>query len=117
MKILNFSGWIFTKRWAFFDLWKRSNIWYVVSEYDWINNLCDDESYLLEPNYFPGADNFYHLSGAILSAFSNGVGLALDGKITTSYNLSDNDLNEIKKEVEQLKGRIIFFKSVYISSE
>jgi F0F1-type ATP synthase delta subunit len=45
------------------------------------------------------------------------VGLALDGKITTSYNLSDNDLNEIKKEVEQLKGRIIFFKSVYISSE
>ena len=45
------------------------------------------------------------------------MGLALDGKITTSYNLSDNDLNEIKKEVEQLKNRVVFFKSVDISSE
>mgnify|MGYP006175385453 FL=1 len=96
---------------------KLSNIWYVVSEYDWISNLCDDESYLLEPNYFPDANNFYHLSGSILSAFSNGVGLALDGEITTSYNLCDNDLNEVKNEVEQLKGRVIFFKSVDISSE
>jgi hypothetical protein len=59
---------------------KLSNIWYVTSEHDWISNLCDDESYLFEPNYLPGADNFYHLSGVILSAFSNGVGLALNGK-------------------------------------
>ena len=96
---------------------KLSNIWYVVSEYDWINNLSDDESYLFKPNYLPDADNFYHLSGAILSAFSNGVGLALNGEITTSYNLSDNDLSQIKNEVEQLKSRVVFFKSIDTSSE
>ena len=45
------------------------------------------------------------------------MGLALDGEITTSYNLCDNDLNEVKNEVEQLKGRVIFFKSVDISTE
>lgn len=91
---------------------KLSNIWYVTSEHDWISNLCDDESYLFEPNYLPGADNFYHLSGVILSAFSNGVGLALNGKITISHNLTDEDLNEIRIEVTNLENRVVFFKSV-----
>ena len=91
---------------------KVSNIWYVSSEYDWINDLCDEESYLFDANYLPGAGNFYHLSGTILSAFSNGVGLALNGKITISYNLTDSDLREIKNEVENLKKRVIFFKSI-----
>ena len=74
--------------------------------------MCDDESYLFDPNYLPNADMFYHLSGCILSAFSNGVGLALDGKITTSYNLSNNELENIKIEVSNLENRVVFFKSV-----
>lgn len=91
---------------------KLSNIWYVSSEYDWIKDLCDDESYLFDANYLPHSGLFYHLSGCILSAFSNGVGLALNGKITTSYNLSDDELENIKLEILNLENRTVFFKSV-----
>lgn len=93
---------------------KISSIWYVASDYDWIKDLCDEDNYLFDANYLPGVGDFYHLSGTILSAFSNGVGLALNGEITNSYNLTDSDLNEIKIEVENLKNRVVFFKSVEV---
>jgi hypothetical protein len=91
---------------------KQSDIWYVVSEHDWINEICDDESYLFTEKYFGDPDDFYHLSGVVLSAFSNGVGLALDGKITISHHISERELEAIQPEIDQLSGRTVFFKSV-----
>ncbi|OUY08303.1 hypothetical protein [Acinetobacter populi] len=91
---------------------KLSNIWYITSKYDWIGDLCDDESYLLKPNYLPCADLFHHLAGVILAAFSNGVGLALDGEITASYNLDKSELDNIALEIKNMDKRVLFFKSV-----
>ena len=60
----------------------------------------------------PDTELFYHLSGTILAAFSNGVGLALDGKITISHHISERELETIQLEIDQLSGRTVFFKSV-----
>ncbi|MDV2440826.1 hypothetical protein QR665_15295 [Acinetobacter gerneri] len=91
---------------------KIGNMWFVTSSLDWISHLCDDDSYLFKPNYMPDAGLFYHLSGTILAAFSNGVGLALDGKITISHHISERELETIQLEIDQLSGRTVFFKSV-----
>ncbi|WP_312971135.1 hypothetical protein [Acinetobacter gerneri] len=94
------------------QVFKRGNFWFINAE-DWVSNFTNNDlEYLFSYDVWYGFGYLSQVSGVVLSAFSNGVGLALDGKITASYNLTEEELSEISNEIEFLKNRVVFFKSV-----
>lgn len=94
------------------QVFKKGDFWFINAE-DWVSNFThNDLEYLFSYDIWYGFGYLSQVSGVVLSAFSNGVGLALDGKITASYNLNEEELSEIKAQIQNMRNRVIFFKSV-----
>ncbi|WP_140404386.1 hypothetical protein [Acinetobacter populi] len=96
-----------------FNIYKIDNFWVLGTSLDWVKKFTKiDEDYLLKIDHWYGYGYYTQLSGVVLSAFSKGVGLALDGEITASYNLDKSELDDIALEIKNMDKRVLFFKSV-----
>ncbi len=93
-----------------FQIKKIDQFWIINAEKDWVKFFTSiDQDYLFKALYL---SYFEHASGVVLAAFSNGVCMALSGKITISYNLTEKDLKFIQIQISNHTGRTLIFKTI-----